>query len=207
MYIVEDVVRNVIETQKLDYSEANKKYMRRICDSLKEVWGEDLIITLLSSDVGFKKLVSVVIELWKDGKVKSIVNKMKNGKDVTNKEREKFDVLIKEALKYGRSEIEINKIEDEYRNKRDLKEEILLIQKDIKEKFCDNYDRYIDLLLEKEGLRNDTKEKILQTNIEIEKLINAKLHSIMIASLVAHQEEIEASEFLNQFHEINKLIF
>lgn len=207
MYIVEDVVRKVIETQKIDYSEANKKNMRRICASLKEIWGEDFIIMLLSSDVGFKKLVSVVIELWKDGKVKSIVNKMKNGRDVTDEEREKLDILIKEALKYGRSENEIKKIEDEYRNKRELKEEILLIQKDTKEKFCDNYDRYINLLLEKEGLRNDTKEKILQTNVEIERLVNTKLHSILIASLVAHQEEIEASEFLNKFDEINKLIF
>lgn len=207
MYIVEDVVRKVIETQELDNSEANKKYMRRICDSLKELWGEDFIITFLSSEVGFNKIVSVVVELWKDGKVKSIVNKMKNGRDVTDEEREKLDILIKEALKYGRSENEIKKIEDEYRNRRELKEEILLIQKDTKEKFCDNYDRYINLLLEKEGLRNDIKEKILQTNVEIERLVNTKLHSILITSLVAHQEEIEASEFLNKFNEINKLKF
>jgi hypothetical protein len=192
-----------------DKHPTNRRFVRRICEDLQALWDKEFLTILLSSEVGFNKIVSIVNELYKNGDIKDILKKIIACKDVTQEERDRFNLLMNNAQKYGKSEYDKKRVEKEYTSKKRISEGIKITQSEMKENFYEVYDKYIDLLLEGKGITEDVEKIISDTNEEIITVLNKKINKIIfdreILKLLSEQDQMEGHVFLEKLQKINEL--
>lgn len=209
MYKISDVEYKVLEINGMDADVTNRRFVRRICKDLQSLWDKEFLMELFSSEVGFSRIVAIVNGLYKNGDAKGILKKIIACKDVKEEEREQFNLLMSNAKKYGKSKEDEEKIEKEYTSKKTILEEIQITQKEMKENFCEVYDKYIGLLLKEKGITEEVKKTISDTNEEIIKVLNIKINNIMYDresfKLLCEQDKLGGLEFLEKLQELNEL--
>ena len=93
-YNIENVAAEVLRIRNIDDTKDNRRTVRRICDSIKKFWDEEFIDILLSSDAGFKKLVSLANELYWDPDAIKALRRMASNKNVTEEQKERFNYTL-----------------------------------------------------------------------------------------------------------------
>lgn len=207
-YNIENVAAEVLRIRNIDNIKDNRRPVRRICDSIKDFWGEEFIGILLSSDVGFKKLVSLANELYWDPDATKALRRMVSNKNVTKEQKERFNYSLNASKKYGKSDEEKEKIENEYNMEMKIKNQIREIRNQIPNDFSDTYDEYINLTVRTCTTLSEAKEDIFNVNEEIMNILNKKIrkmkYDIEGVELLSEQDKMGGAEFLEKLDKLYK---
>lgn len=203
-YIIADVEKKILEMKVMEDTPTNRRFVRRICNDIGNFFEIDVAKDFTGSN-GYKRIISIVNILYNDDKTKGILKKAINKKYITEEEKEHFKLVMRKAIKLEESN---DKIEKEYELKKEILNEIQNIKKEVKERFCEKYDKYIDLLINNEWRAEELKEKICNTNDEIMNILNSKVNDIMynkeLINLINEENTISNHEYLVRLLDIQK---
>ena len=207
-YTIADVENKILEIEGMEDNPTNRRYVRRICDDIGSFFDIDLVNDFSGND-GYNRTISIVKKLYDDGKTKGILKKIINNKNITEEEKQQFKLVMRKAIRQEESKDDDDTIEKEYELKKEILEEIQDIRKEVKENFCEIYDKYIDLILNGEGITEELKEKICNTNDEIMNILNKKVNDIMynkeLLNLMSEEDTMDKYDFLVKLQNIQKL--
>lgn len=207
-YTIADVENKILEIEGMEDNPTNRRYVRRICDDIGSFFDIDLVNDFSGND-GYNRTISIVKKLYDDGKTKGILKKIINNKNITEEEKQQFKLVMRKAIRQEGSKDDDDTIEKEYELKKEILEEIQNIRKEVKENFCEIYDKYIDLILNGEGITEELKEKICNTNDEIMNILNKKVNDIMytkeLLNLMSEEDTMDKYDFLVKLQNIQKL--
>lgn len=207
-YIIADVEEKILKMKKMEDTSTNRRFVNRICKDISIFFGIDLANDF-SGKEGYKRTMSIVSKLYDDGKTKAILKKIINNKNITEEEKEQFKLVMRKAIRQEDSKQYENKLEKEYELRKEILREIKSINKEMKENFCDLYDKYIDLLLEGEWITEELKRKICNSNDEIMDVLNKKVNDIMynkeLLNLMSEEDTMDKYDFLVKLQNIQRL--
>lgn len=188
-YGITDLIEKVIEKNGHDAIrdwEKTKDFVRECCKTLGTLWGLAPLEEFIQSEIFFNRVVEIIVKMSNkdDSEIKRIMNKKNKGKDITKEQSDKLNEFIKDLLKKGKPQKEQEKIETEYEEWKEKLDKFKAIKGDMKKKFFESYDKYIDevLNLELNLKKFNTEEhlkEIFNTNEEILKLIDIKTNRIL----------------------------
>lgn len=207
-YTIAYVEKKILKIKKMEDTPTNRRFVRRICDDISIFFDIDLANDFSGKD-GYNRAISIVSKLYDDGKTKGILKKIINNKNITEEEKEQFKSVMRKTIRQEESKEYEDKLEREYEFKKEISEEIKNVRKEMKENFCNLYDKYIDLLLEGEWITEELKGKICNVNDEIMNVLNKKVNDIMynkeLLNLMSEEDTMDKYDFLVKLQNIQKL--
>ena len=133
---------------------------------------------------------------------------MASNKNVTEEQKERFNYSLNASKKYGKSDEEKEKIENEYIMKMKIKNQIKEIRNQIPNDFSDTYDEYINLTVRTCMTLSKAKEDIFNVNEEIMNILNKKIrkmkYDIEGVELLSEQDKMGGAEFLEKLDKLYK---
>lgn len=188
-YGISDIIEKVIELKGYSIERewnSTKSFVEECCKSLGHLWGLVPLVEFIESEIFFNRVVEIIVKVssGNDPKIKRIINKINNEKEIKKEESESLNKFIEDLLKKGKPKEEQEKIKNEYNKKRETLDKIIEMKEEMKNNFCKSYDRYIDEMLKLEfkikGFNTEKHLKeILNTNEEILEVIDKKINKII----------------------------
>lgn len=131
-----------------------------------------------------------------------------SNKNVTKEQKERFNYSLNASKKYGKSDEEKEKIENEYNMEMKIKNQIREIRNQIPNDFSDTYDEYINLTVRTCTTLSKAKEDIFNVNEEIMNILNKKIrkmkYDIEGVELLSEQDKMGGAEFLEKLDKLYK---